>query len=138
MSEYKLYAAELLIRSFVGILFLFQGYDKLFRVKMKGVIDTFMNDADRYHVPRPFVSAIAYYTSITEFAGGFLLILGLFTNLTIFALSVDLLMVCFAFSFIEPMWDLKYMFPRLILLVLLLVLPENSNYFSFDNLLNSH
>ncbi len=136
MEDYKFQIAELLIRFFAGILFLFQGYDKLFKVKMKGVIFSFTADSDRQHIPRGFVTLIAYYTSITEFGGGILLMLGLFTNFTLYALGFDLLLVCFAFTYMQPMWDMKHVFPRFLLIVLLLLLPEAYNAFSMDALLN--
>lgn len=136
MTEYKLYIAETLIRVFAGILFFFQGYDKLFKIKMRGVIDTFMADASRRNISRPVVSIIAYYTSLVEFFGGLLLVLGLFSTYTLLALGVDLLFVAFAFSFLEPMWDLKHVFPRFILVILLLILPIEQNIFSIDYLIN--
>lgn len=136
MAEYKLYIAETLVRVFAGILFFFQGYDKLFKIKMPGVIDTFMADAYRRNISRPFVSLIAYYTSIVEFVGGVLLIFGLLTNYALYALGIDLLLVCFAFSFIEPMWDMKHVFPRFLLIILLLLLPLEQNILSLDYLIN--
>ena len=132
MSEYKIQFAELFIRCFAGILFFFQGYDKLFKVKMVSVTDTFMRDASRYNVPRFVVSFVAYFTSIIELLGGLLLVLGLFTEVAVLALCLDLLIVAFAFSFLDPMWDLRYMFPRLALLVLLLLLSNQSVLFGLD------
>lgn len=79
MNDYRFELAELFIRIIAGVLFLFQGYDKLFRVKMAGVINVFAADADRYHVPRPILVLVTYYTSVVEFIGGILLLLGLFT-----------------------------------------------------------
>ncbi|MBK7666863.1 MAG: DoxX family protein [Sphingobacteriaceae bacterium] len=125
-----------MVRVFAGILFFFQGYDKLFKIKMPGVIDTFMRDASRRNISRPFVSLIAYYTSIVEFAGGILLVFGLLNNYVLYALGIDLLLVCFAFSFIEPMWDLKHVFPRFLLIILLLLLPLEQNILSLDYLIN--
>ncbi len=136
MTEYKLYIAETLVRVFAGILFFFQGYDKLFKIKMPGVIDTFMADAYRRNISRSFVSLIAYYTSIVEFVGGILLVLGLLSNYALYALGIDLLLVCFAFSFIEPMWDMKHVFPRFLLIILLLLLPLEQNILSLDYLIN--
>jgi uncharacterized membrane protein YphA (DoxX/SURF4 family) len=136
MAEYKLYIAETMVRVFAGILFFFQGYDKLFKIKMPGVIDTFMRDASRRNIGRPFVSLVAYYTSIVEFVGGLLLIFGLLNNYALYALGIDLLLVCFAFSFIEPMWDLKHVFPRFLLIILLLLLPLEQNILSLDYLIN--
>ena len=134
--EYKLYIAESFLRIFAGILFFFQGYDKLFKIKMPGVIDTFMGDAYRHHVSRPFVAIIAYYTSIVELVGGALLVFGLFTNYALYALGLDLVLVCFAFSFIEPMWDMKHVFPRFMLVILLLILPMENHKLSLDFLIN--
>jgi uncharacterized membrane protein YphA (DoxX/SURF4 family) len=136
MQEYKLYIAETMVRVFAGILFFFQGYDKLFKIKMPGVIDTFMRDASRRNISRPLVSLMAYYTSIVEFVGGLLLIAGLLSNYVLYALGIDLLLVCFAFSFMEPMWDMKHVFPRFLLIVLLLLLPIEQNILSLDYLIN--
>lgn len=136
MTEYKLYIAETMVRVFAGILFFFQGYDKLFKIKMPGVIDTFMADASRRNISRPFVSLVAYYTSIVEFVGGILLMLGLLNNYVLYALGIDLLLVCFAFSFIEPMWDMKHVFPRFLLIIFLLLLPLEQNILSLDYLIN--
>lgn len=135
MNEYKLYIAESMLRIFAGILFFFQGYDKLFKIKMPGVIDTFMRDAERNNIKRPLVSIVAYYTSTVEFLGGIFLIFGILTNYTLYALGVDLILVCFAFSMVEPMWDMKHVFPRFILVILLLLLPLENDKLSVDYLI---
>jgi putative oxidoreductase len=137
MNDYKLQIAELLVRAFAGILFLFQGYDKLFRIKMPGVIDVFTADADRYHIPHPILNVVAYYTSIVEFIGGFLLLVGFFTPYALYALGFDLILVAFAFSYMTPMWDMKHMFPRLVLVATLLLMPDNYHLFSFDHYISS-
>lgn len=134
MQEYKLQIAGLVLRCVTGTLFLFQGYDKLFRLGIRQVTDTFVEDARRYHVPRSFVLVMSCYTSLAEFAGGALLIAGVFTNYALFALGVDLMLVVFAFSFIDPMWDLRFVFPRLIFILILLLLPEEAHQLSFDYL----
>lgn len=132
----NLHIAELLIRFFTGIVFMFQGYDKLFRIKIPGVIDVFKVDAANKNIPGPLLSGLAYYTSYVEFIGGFLLIVGLFTNYSLYALGIDILFVTFAFSYLEPMWDMKHVFPRLILIVALLLLPEEYRQISVDYLLD--
>lgn len=120
--------AEVFVRCFLGILFLFQGYDKLFVVKIKNVINAFHNDADRKHIPQFLLAFTSYFTSITEFVGGILLITGLFHHFVPIILAVNLLIVAFAFSFLRPMWDMQHVFPRVILLTLTILL---SNYFYF-------
>jgi uncharacterized membrane protein YphA (DoxX/SURF4 family) len=135
MPAYNFQIAECVLRYFAALLFLFQGYDKLFKIGMPAVIDTFMTDASRYHVPRWFVSLVAWFSSLTEFAGGILLGLGFMTDISLYALSLDILVVSFAFSFLDPMWDLKHVFPRMLLIVTLLLLPPSASYFRLDNLL---
>ncbi len=131
------YVAELLVRVFAGVLFFYQGYDKLFRIKMPGVISAFAEDADRYHVPRPILSLVAYYTSFAELLGGAMLILGFLTSYALYALGLDLVLVSLAFSYMTPMWDLKHVFPRLVLLVILLLFPPEYCRYSLDHLLSN-
>jgi len=120
--------AEVFVRCFLGILFLFQGYDKLFVVKIKNVINAFHHETDRKHIPSFLLYFTSYFTSITEFIGGILLITGLFHQFIPIILVINLLIVAIAFSFLRPMWDLQHVFPRVILLTLILLL---SNYFYF-------
>ncbi|MBA4241626.1 MAG: hypothetical protein C0448_12935 [Sphingobacteriaceae bacterium] len=126
--------AEVFVRCFLGILFLFQGYDKLFVVKIRHVVNAFHNEADRKHIPKFLLVLTSYFTSITEFLGGILLITGLFHQFVPIILAINLLIVAFAFSFLRPMWDLQHVFPRVILLTLILLL-SNYFYFGLDTLL---
>ncbi|MGZ3862177.1 MAG: DoxX family membrane protein [Bacteroidia bacterium] len=130
--QYKLEITESIIRAFTGILFLFQGYDKIFRIRLNGVIETFQDEAEHHHIPRPWVSIMVYYTSFVEFIGGLLLILGLFTNYSLIALGLDMALVALAFSIMNPVWDLSHVFPRLILIATLLIMPDEWNKFSLD------
>lgn len=132
LQEYNLLIAGLLLRFFTGTLFLFQGYDKLFKVGMPEVINTFMDDARRFGVPRGLVAVLSYYTSLAEFVGGIFLIVGFCTGYTVAALGLDLLIVAAAFSVVDPMWDLRHVFPRLVLLVAMLLLPQATHFFSVD------
>lgn len=136
MTSYNAQIAETLIRSFAGILFMFQGYDKLFRIKIPGVIDVFRADVQRKHIPRPLLNSMAYYTSFVEFYGGFFLLLGFLTNYVLYALGLDLILVGIAFSYMEPMWDMKHVFPRFILVITLLLLPDEYRQLTVDRLLN--
>ena len=137
MIDMKLAMAEFLVRVFLGILFFFQGFDKLFVIKMPEVVNSFMKDAERRHIPHALVATISYFTSIIELIGGALLILGLYSNYAIIFLGLDLIIIAFAFSMMQAMWDLRHVFPRLLLLVILLVLPPHSHFFSLDFLLRN-
>lgn len=131
----NLHIAELLIRLFAGIVFMFQGYDKLFRIKIPGVVDAFRAETNDARIPGSLLRGLAYYTSYVEFFGGFFLVSGFMTSYALYALSFDLIFVTIAFSYLEPMWDMKHVFPRLILVVVLLLLPEQFRQISIDCLL---
>lgn len=131
----KYYAVELILRVFCGVIFMFQGYDKIFKVKIRGVIETFRYEAQQKNIPSFLLTFSAYYTSYVEFFGGLLLILGLFKNYALCLLGLDMIMVATAFSYLKPMWDMRFVFPRLILVAILLILPTRWAFFSLDHLL---
>jgi putative oxidoreductase len=135
MTDFKLQFAEMLVRGFTGILFLFQGCDKLFRIKIGGVVRTFAGEAELHHISKPLVSLLAVYTSVIEFFCGILLIVGLFTQYNLYLLGFDLLFVCIAFSVLDPVWDMRHVFPRLVLIAALLIFPSAWNTISLDSLL---
>ena len=135
MLEYKIQFAEFIIRVFAGILFFFQGYDKVF--KINGVVANFLEEAEHIHIHKPLVTLFTYCTSFIELIGGTLLLIGLFTNFALLALGFDLVFVCFAFSIIRPMWDLQYVFPRLLLITFLLFLPNEYNKIALDYFLTN-
>ena len=137
MEPNSSHIAELLIRIFAAVLFIFQGYDKLFRIKMPAVIAAFVADTDRFHVPRPLVKLIAYYTSLVEFFAGLFLLAGFFTTYALYALGLDLIIVSIAFSYMNPMWDMKFVFPRFILVITLLFIPEHYRFFSLDHFIST-
>jgi len=123
------------LRVILGILFFFQGYDKIFRVKISGVVEFFEREMERHKVPGFILVFAAYFTSIAEFLGGALLILGLFSPWAYYLLGIDLILVCGAFSVMKPMWDMNLVFPRLLLLAILLYLPGEWDLISLDHLL---
>lgn len=129
------HAAYLIARLFLGILFFVQGYDKVFRVKVQNIYTTMLPSFNRLNMNPSLVKIMAYLTSYIEFTGGFLLILGLFTQLALIILGIDLLIVAIGLGMLTPMWDMQHAFPRLILLLVLLILPEYWNVFSLDELL---
>ncbi len=133
--EDRYYILELLVRVFTGILFLFQGYDKLFKLKISGVVEAFNFEAQKQNVPQGFVKVMAAYTSTIEFFGGILLILGAFKTIILSLIGLDLVLVAVAFSVIQPMWDMKHVYPRLVLVSALLMFPAAWGYFSIDHLI---
>lgn len=124
------------LRVILGLLFFFQGYDKVFKVKIPGVIAFFRSELGNIKVPDPVLKLSTYYTSYIEFVCGACLIIGLFTKYALYLLGLDLILVVGAFSLIKPMWDMQLLFPRLMLLSILLYLPEEWNIISADHIVN--
>jgi putative oxidoreductase len=137
MLQYKLEILEWLVRVFTGVIFLFQGYDKLFKVKIRGVVDTFYAEAELHHIPRFMVTTIACYTSLVEFLGGIALLLGLYSKYVLLLLGFDLVLAALAFSVVEAVWDMRHVFPRMLLVAGLLLMPDEWSLFSIDHLLTN-
>jgi uncharacterized membrane protein YphA (DoxX/SURF4 family) len=125
--------AVLIARLFLGFLFFFQGYDAIFNIKIRNVVNTYQSFFQSKGIPRNVTVAGAWFTSIIELAGGFFLIIGLFKYIALYLLGADLIVVSIAFGITRPMWDMRYVFPRLILLLFLLLVPRALDLFSLDN-----
>lgn len=126
---------HLLVRVILGTLFLFQGFDKLFNIKVAGVTDYFREEMRQKSVPPFLLSSAAWFTSLAEFFGGLLVMVGFMKTFALYLLGLDLIVVSLAFSMLKPMWDMSMVFPRLILLLIALYLPESSDLLSIDHLL---
>lgn len=126
--------AAFIIRIFLGFLFFFQGYDALFNVKIRNIVSAYSTEFAYKGIPKFFTIAGAWFTSYIEFVGGLLLILGIFQQYILYLLGLDLLLASIAFGISKPMWDMRFVFPRLILLTFLLVIPDSWNVISFDHL----
>lgn len=139
MESLQLYREEiatLIVRIFLGTLFLFQGYDKVFNFKIKHVAEIFEKPLSERGVPKLFQSLGIRFTSYVEFLGGILLILGFAKYYVLCFLGADLLLASIAFGILVPMWDMQFVFPRLVLLIFLLIAPAEWDIYSLDYLLN--
>jgi putative oxidoreductase len=135
MNELNLTVAILTARVLAGILFAFQGYDKLFRVglpQLSAVIKATLGDRT---LPDSFIRFIAFFTSWTELICGVLLIVGLFTPWAIYLLCLDIIIVSAGFSYAKTMWESGHVLFRLVLILFLLMVPRTDTCISLDALL---
>lgn len=95
-------------RVFLGLLFLFQGFDAVFRIGLKTVINTAAEPLVNKGVPKFLVIAGSFYTSYVQLIAGVLLIIGLFKYYALYLLGIDLLLVCVVFGLVTPMWDMRH------------------------------
>lgn len=131
--QYHEAAAVLIARVFLGLLFFFQGYDAVFTVRIKNVIEAYRQTFTSKGIPTYLLVMACWFTAGTELAGGVLLLLGLFKYLVLYLLGLNLLIAATGFGINTPMWDTRHVMPRLILLLLLLLLPQAADIFSIDH-----
>ena len=127
--------AVFIARIFLGLLFFFQGYDAVFNIKIRNVIGTYQHTFSNKGIPKFLTIIGSWFTSYVELVGGFLLIAGLFKYYAIYFLGIDLIVASIAFGITTPMWDMRFVFPRLALLLFLLVVPTTWDSWSVDNVL---
>lgn len=124
-----------LLRIILGMLFFFQGYDKVFNIKIPGVMESFNYELGTIKINKWILLSTAFFTSYIELIGGVLLIIGFLKTQALYLLGIDLIIVTGAMSMIKPMWNMEAFFPRLVLLFALLLLPNHWDVFSIDYML---
>ena len=127
--------AVLFTRALLGIIFLMQGFGKVFVFTLPKLYGMFFKDFEKTFLPKWLIWATAYYTSYAELICGFLLITGLFRKWALYLLAADLLIVSFGHGILEPIWDLQHVIPRSVLLIALLIFPSNWDRWNLDDLL---
>jgi len=126
--------AILTVRVIAGILFFFQGYDKVFNVGIGQVRQTMNSSMAGRNIPEFLVTFTAGFSSYVELIGGFLLIIGFFKFFAAYFLCFSLVLVSIGFSIIKPMWDSFHLVFRLALLIFILITPLEWAIISFDHL----
>jgi putative oxidoreductase len=127
--------AFVFVRIILGILFFFQGYDKVFRIRIHNVAEEISIQLMRLRFPKQLFIAASFITSYTELIAGILIFAGLFVNTVALILCINMILVAFAFSLINPIWDMKIYLPRLLLLIFLLSVPEDWHSWGLDQLI---
>lgn len=122
----------LFARALLGIIFTMQGYGKIFKFTVPGVYNMFFKDFEKTFLPQWLIWGTAYYTSWIELICGFLLIIGLFRQYALYFLAADLLIVSFGHGLMEPIWDLQHVMPRAILLLTILLAPQQWDQWNTD------
>lgn len=130
--------AIFIARVFLGMLFFFQGVDAVFRIGLKGVIEAAAQPLAGKGIPKFLIAGGSYFTSYVQLIAGLMLITGIFKYYALYLLGFDLLLASAFFGIVNPMWDMKFVFPRLVLLLLLLLLPGQWDTLSADALWFPH
>ncbi|MBO3699376.1 DoxX family protein [Roseivirga sp. E12] len=121
-------------RVLLGIIFLMQGFGKVFTWGFDGVYNSFKPYEETF-LPKFLVVFSAYYTSYVELIAGALLVIGLFKNYALYALASVLLIVSFGHGLSSPIWNLNDVMWRSILLIFLLVIPKEWDKWQVENIM---
>lgn len=130
--------AVLTMRLILGFIFFFQGFGKVFKFGLNAVYNNFFLKSYSELLPDFLLLFSAYYTSIIELVGGFLLIIGFKRDYTLYALASVLVIVTFGHGLKDPIWNLSDVMYRTILLVGLLLLPKDLDKYSIDFLIKKN
>lgn len=129
--------AVLTMRLLLGVIFFFQGFGKVFKFGLDNVYKNFFQSSYSDILPDFILLFTAYYTSLIELIGGFLLVIGLKRDYTLYALASVLVIVSIGHGLKDPIWDLSHVMYRAILLIGLLLLPKAWDTISIDNVLKT-
>lgn len=128
--------AVLSVRLVLGLIFFMQGFGKVFTWGVESLYKMdFFYETYKDLLPDWLTYATAYYTSYVELLGGLLLILGLKTDIGLYALISLLVIITFGHGLATPIWDITHVVFRLILVIALLLAPKNWDVFSLDHLI---
>jgi len=128
--------AKLLVRIMAGLLFFFQGYDKVFRLGLEEVMRTVSPSYRERNMPEPLIKIFVFFTSYVELIGGALLLVGLFQPVVIPLMGIDLIIAAAGMSMVNPMWDTRHVMTRFLLIIALLLIGPLNDVFSVDYFLH--
>lgn len=125
------------IRLILGLIFLMQGYGKVFTIGVSNLIEMdFFHNTYKDLLPYWVIKSTAYFTSYIELICGAMLLIGFRTYFALYALLSVLVVVTFGHGLAEPIWDLSHVIYRLLLLITLLLMPSEWDKFSIDYFIN--
>lgn len=120
------------LRLLLGLLFLMQGYGKVFIFGVEQVYQNYFLAQYQDVLPLNVLRITAYYTSYAEIISGLLLLMGWKKNLAYYLLASVLIIVSFGHGLAEPIWNTQHVFVRAVFLIALLIIPNEWDKFSLD------
>ncbi|MBX2873670.1 MAG: DoxX family membrane protein [Saprospiraceae bacterium] len=123
-----------LLRTLLGLIFLMQGYGKVFTWGISNVYENVFSSYEETWLPGFLLQFTAYFTSYMELIGGLLLVLGLFRHWAYIGLGAVLLLVSYGHGLSSPIWDLQHVFVRAVFLIGLLLVPNDWDQLHLDRI----
>lgn len=129
--------ASLFARGILGLLFFMTGWFKVFTLGPAGHAQQFfVQDYAESWIPLWLLWSLGVAIPFVELAGGALLLVGFQVRRALIMLGFLLLTVTYGHLLRQPFFDITvFILPRAILLVLLLLIPAESDRWSIDGLI---
>ena len=128
--------AILFARGLLGLIFLMAGWFKVFELGAYTHAERFFVEGYRENwIPIWMLWATGFAIPYLELLAGAMLIVGFRVREALFVLGGILLLVTYGHLLKEPLYDITtHIFPRSVLLLLLLLLPRDADRWSVDGL----
>ena len=127
--------AALIARLVLGLIFFMAGVFKVFTLTPTGHAQRWFLPYSDTFLPTWSLWAVGLTIPFVELIAGFFLLLGLWVRPSLLALGAVLVVVTFGHLFKEPLYPFhEHVFPRLALVLFLLVMPATDDQFSIDHL----
>lgn len=133
--ELKYYILELMVRIMLSFLFIFQGYDKIFKVGTSAIHEYFSDNFEKMNLNAFLGRVLINGSSWVELTGGVFLLFGILRTYVLFVLLSEIVLISIFFSWMKPMWDTRHVWPRLVLLVFLIIIPGSWARITLDYLI---
>jgi len=133
--EYKYGLVECMIRVLTGAIFIIQANDRFKNIQTDSIYDFFRSNFEKLKIPRTLAEIFIHAVNVIELCCGILLMAGLYRNWVLLILLAEMCVISVFFTLIQPMWDMKYLWPRLVLVLFQLLIPDSWSIFSLDNII---
>ncbi len=129
--------ASLFARGILGLLFIMTGWFKVFTLGPVGHAQQFfIQDYAESWIPLWLLWSLGLSIPFVELAGGALLLVGFQVRRALVVLGLLLLTVTYGHLLLQPFFDIGvHILPRTILLLLLFLIPAESDRWSIDGLI---
>ncbi len=139
MQDNQRYAWALLFARFaLGLIFCMAGLHKVFVQGPAGHVRQWFLPYQDTFLPVWSLWVVGYSIPFVELVAGALVIIGWHTRAALVALGVVLVTVTFGHLLKEPLYAFhEHVFPRLVLLLFVLIVPREADRFSLDYVLGN-
>ena len=128
--------AILFARLVLGLIFFMAGLYKVFQLGPAGHVQKYFLPYQDTFLPTWSLWLVGFTIPFVELIAGALVMVGYQTRRALISLGIVLVIVTFGHLLKEPLYPFhEHVIPRLVLVLFVLVMPEEADHFSLDHIL---